>query len=452
MTKPRSRQLELPLSPFTDEPRARLIHYLRDLHEVWQDAYLPNSQPAASRRCQDCTRKRIPIQRRWRGATVAGDWDGDRERKGEVWHSDNPADRGAGAGYVEIHKRDGRAHYTGVVRCGKVWECPDCSACIKAERAAEVEKAKAWHVAGFGEDSAVMLTLTVRHGMGDVLKPVARGVAAAWRRFVSGKEWTAAKKWFGLVGFIRALEVTEGPAGWHPHHHVLLLLRVPPDANRRHELNGMGLCRHCNRVAPAADQACDAFAHYVFERWRAAVVHELGVDHEPVEFDPANPSRRVGVNVTRAADASYLAKLGLEISAPNTKRAHGANRTPLDILASLAATGDVSEAGRYADYVEGMRGLAQLRWSTGLKAAVAIEEQSDEAIVAGAHEEGDELVTRISPREHDDLCRAPGALTTALELAELHGAAGVNEFVKLTVRRVHDSIMADAKRRSRAAA
>lgn len=366
---------------------------------------------------------------------------------------------------VKVMKRRARAHLDNVMRCGLVWECPTCSAHIKAERAQEAEAVKAWHIADrmkatistgwnelrraqYAERTAIMATFTVRHGIGHDLGVVRAGVADAWKRFQQQREWRQLKARLGLVGTIRALETTWGDDhGWHPHLHVAMFFERPPAAELQHEL---------------------------FELWRRAVVHVLGREHEPIEYvyptgDLTEP-KAVGVVVTQCSQANYLAKLGLEITAPNTKAARDGHVTPLDMLAWFAQhqqigrrlarefetlgddLDDVFEVGPrsgdlgvreqadahfdaarawlklYRNYVEAMRGARQLTWSRGLKAAAGVGEKTDEEIIAGT-DEADELITTVPTVRYNMLRRMPGAVATLLELAELHGRAACDRFV-----------------------
>lgn len=358
-----------PDSPHTKQPRLRLTSLLRDYH----DAY----RRVASARCNKCG-----------------------------WLVIEPS-KGA-----EIRRRRNRCHLDNVMRCGLIWECPTCGAHIKAERAQEAEAVKAWHVDQYGEDAAVMITLTIRHGLGPSLSWLRTALAEAWRLFQQGHDWQEAKADLALVGTIRALEVTWGPVhGWHPHLHIAAFFRRPPSLD---------------------------FERLVFERWRRCVVATLGEDFAPLEG--------VGVVITPCRNANYLAKLGLEISAPNSKAAHEGHQTPLDMLAAFAETGDCSELERYQGYVGAMRGAKQLTWSRGLKAAAGIVDKTDEQIVEGS-DEADELITTVTTSDFHLLRRMPGVIATMLELAELYGKGATDQFVRLMMGEVTAATRAILRRR-----
>ena len=56
----------------------------------------------------------------------------------------------------------------------------------------------------------LLLTLTVRHGLGDDVRDVLARMRAAWRRYTGDRQAKAVRAAAGLVGTIRALEVTHG--------------------------------------------------------------------------------------------------------------------------------------------------------------------------------------------------------------------------------------------------
>jgi len=125
---------------------------------------------------------------------------------------------------VEIRHKDGVAYASGIGRCGSVWSCPVCAATIRQRRTVEVDQAgKAWNErAGC---RTLMLTLTMPHHGADKLSELWDVLAGGWRQVMSGR---AAQEWreqFRVAGWIRAIEVTHGEHGWHPHLHVLLFVQ-----------------------------------------------------------------------------------------------------------------------------------------------------------------------------------------------------------------------------------
>lgn len=240
---------------------------------------------------------------------------------------------------------DGRVLVKGIATCGLTWECPVCQMTIKARRAEQIATLVDWH----GKGGAFVLSLTVRHGLSHDLRTVRKGIANAWRGMARGKPWERFRTALGVRGTVRALEVTHGRNGWHPHLHVLFLVRPGWEA-----------------ATMPDGQPID---EWLTERWRSMVVRYLGEEHEP--------SDERGIGWTPCTDGRYLAKLGLEVSDPNKKEARGPNRTPLQIASDLVDYGRRSDSELWRSYCLGMRGARQLTWSKGLRQLAGIPDRTD---------------------------------------------------------------------------
>ncbi len=264
-----------------------------------------------------------------------------------------------------------RASFRGLLSCGSVWSCPSCSAAIRVERSGEVEAVNGWHRENGGD--VLMASLTVRHALGDDLKTIRGGVSKAWRQVQSGAPW---KRWagkVGLVGSVRALEVTRGKSGWHPHLHVLLLVKGGLSASE-----------------------IEALRDLLAARWSAAVARVIGEDARPDAH---------GCDLRRAHSVKYLAKLGLELTAPVGKegRADG-SRSPWTIAGDYVRDGSARDAALWKEWCTGMHGARFLTWSRGLRDAAGLNiERTDEEIAAD--EAASEIVGVIDAATWD--ARAP---------------------------------------------
>lgn len=78
----------------------------------------------------------------------------------------------------------------------------------------------------------VMVTHTLRHTQAMPLQATISALLEAYRKFTSGAPYQRLKTRYGLFGAIKALEITYGQNGWHPHLHVLNLLDVKPDMGK----------------------------------------------------------------------------------------------------------------------------------------------------------------------------------------------------------------------------
>jgi hypothetical protein len=258
-------------------------------------------------------------------------------------------------------KRLYKAHFRGLLRCGSVWECPVCAMQIRAERSREVEAAvKAW-----GIERVVMLSLTVRHGLGHDLRTVRKGIANAFRRLINGAPWARFKAKYGLRHLIRAMELTHGANGWHPHLHIQVFLDAPLD-----------------EIRTAAAKA------WLNKRWLDCVLRVLGAEHAPDDEH--------GVNIRPTKRGDYAFKMALELADPGTKQARADHRTPWQIAADFTAYGRASDAALWQSYCVGMRGAQMQHWSLELRDATALgEEATDQEIVNGAQLPEDEVIATI---------------------------------------------------------
>jgi hypothetical protein len=278
-------------------------------------------------------------------------------------------------------------HYVGLQSCGDVWACPPCAARINLKRLDEVQRALAAHSARYGHGSIALASLTVRHGFGDDCQPLRRGVARAWSKLLAGKGWETRRRQLGIE-WIRKLEVTQGANGWHPHLHVVLL---------------------CTRELPAD------FGAWLSERWQRCVERALGADFVPddehgVDLQVCHGEREL---------ARYLVKLGLELLSPTSKRGRSANRTPLQILADFAHSGDLLDLRLYRRYATAMKGARQLTWSKGLKARYAINDLTNEEMLEAEDRNAKTIHhALISAREWVVVRDIPGAKATLLEIAK----------------------------------
>jgi hypothetical protein len=108
-----------------------------------------------------------------------------------------------------------RAKWRGILFCGRIWTCPVCSAKKRALRALAVDDALR-----ASEGRWQMVTLTVRHQRGMPMAKTFEVLRKAWRRLKMGG---AVQRIMHerVSASIRAWEVTQGDAGWHPHVHCL---------------------------------------------------------------------------------------------------------------------------------------------------------------------------------------------------------------------------------------
>lgn len=284
-----------------------------------------------------------------------------------------------------------RAHYGGLQTCASVWACPVCSAKISERRRADLADLIARHEAAGGV--VLLVTRTVPHKRADDLGELLDKIASAERSYTGHRDYKRLMQGFGLVGKVRAVEVTHGEAnGWHPHVHELVFLAQP--------VNLADLEEDLSRI------------------WQGAALR-AGLDL---------PSRAHGLTVQDGAHAAkYASKWGLEseLTMWHKKRGKVQSRTPFDLLRAVLAGGEgVARAGQlFREYAEAFHGRHQLQFSRGLKARYAVEDLSDEDLTHRQDDDAD-LLGSIGLDDWRNVCRA-NQRGSLLEVAAVGGWAAV---------------------------
>lgn len=292
----------------------------------------------------------------------------------------------------------GQCRYEQVATCGSVWECPMCAATVKRRYAEEIRWTVAAHRAESESRRGHLLTLTIRHGSGDSLAVTLRGLTDAWRWVQSGRQWQTARKTLGLE-YIRAVEITHGDNGWHPHLHVVLLSEGPLGTD---------------------------FTSWLRDRWEDAVARNLP--------SRCRPSSGRGLRLDALHEVDYISKMcGDELAdGGGAKLPKNGNRTPWQILRDSAGHGG-SHPGEvelsrkmWREYATATLGTRFLGWSRGLS---AVRERAREVLDAEPDPDVG-YVTSVLAAEWDQIQYVPGILPTLLEAAERGGAPEVSDSVK----------------------
>lgn len=254
--------------------------------------------------------------------------------------------------YYSPTKKRGRLGNLSV--CGMVWQCPVCAAKISARRRQELGKGINAHRRR-PLSRVLLATYTCAHHRGMWLEDLMWKLLRAQKQMVGAWAYRALMDRYGVVGTVKALEVTwSAEDGWHPHFHALMFLEG--DAPDMEELR--------------AD---------LFAAWRGSAANAgLGM------------SRARGVDLREADDEidDYVAKFGHERRVPywgasaeltQWHRKHGKRAadgsmhlTPFDLLRAVRDAGELEPGQVFRTYVEGFKGRSQLRWSRGLRASLGL--------------------------------------------------------------------------------
>ena len=311
----------------------------------------------------------------------------------------------------------GRARWTEVCVCGLRWPCPVCAPYKAAQerRRLTVALCKAMLAT---EDltfdpsdidaphqpkyAVIFLTATVPHKYGDDLDRTNDLVVQAWNYATSGKKkglGGGRKAWndaFGVEGYARALDITVGKNGWHPHIHAAVIVR----ADKIREL-GDGPLRAGGPDVSAQERFLAWFEAWFFRRWDYRVRQLLGLKEHDMGVhavhgvraewakDPAHVARYVQKEALAAAMelTEGHRKTAKDVGGPLSSRGH---RSPFQLLNNLCEAHNVmlawegvdwecadrreyemdradfeSELELWHQYEAGMRGRSALRTSKG---------------------------------------------------------------------------------------
>lgn len=240
---------------------------------------------------------------------------------------------------VGVRRGEQTAGYSRLSTCGSPWSCPRCSAVIAVQRAQHIANAIDANSRAGG--SAYFLTLTMRHDRGHSLADLWDGLQYGWRGLVGTPEYRGApgrvgkdgirsprrigeKERFGILGTIRAVELTHGENGWHLHVHALMFMEGDPFENEEH---------------------ADSYGDLLFKRWSRGVqkaglpapLREFGLDFRKVsdggeEFLSRYLTKNSADGTFSSPSESF--KVGLETAAGSiTKKGRSVHgRVPFQIL------------------------------------------------------------------------------------------------------------------------
>lgn len=293
---------------------------------------------------------------------------------------------------------DRRAGFAGLMICGSVWSCPVCSAKILFHRQGEVEAAlAAWSARG---GRLAMVTLTMRHDRGQSLSLLWDALSAAWRAVVTGRAWARARKDFDVGGYVRAVEVTHGAAGWHVHVHVGVFIRR--DVTGR-EVDDLGCA--------------------MFQPWRASLLRSGlaaplarhgGLD--AVLWD--GRSQVLSTYFTKNTYSADASSAALELARGDLKAARAGNRTPFRILSDVAAYGLADDVALWQEWERASKGRRQMTWSKGLRQELALDaEATDDELAALEEGTADDDLVEIPAAAWRFVCRS-GMRALLVEIAE----------------------------------
>lgn len=299
-----------------------------------------------------------------------------------------------------VCKGNAGAYVAGVETCGSVWACPICAAKISEGRRRDVRECLEKHVSGGGD--VFMSLFTVPHEAHETCRALRRAVAKAWGKMIAGEPWKRAKARFGITGTIRALEVTHGNHGWHPHIHALVFTRALSEVEEADLRLWLG------------------------DRWATIIERMTG---KAVNLAKGFGFHRAA-SISEAGD--YVAKWGTdsEIAKASSKVSRKGGRSPWQLLAD-ALDGDHRARMIFREYALAMKNARHLTWSRGLREKYIGTPELDDIELAkmDAPFSGDEQVIAFRRAVYFRLIRS-GVMPEVLSAAETAGYAGVLQLLR----------------------
>jgi hypothetical protein len=332
----------------------------------------------------------------------------------------------AGGGGVSLLRGEHGAHFSGLQTCGSVWLCPVCAAKIRTRRAQEVKTAALNHIKS-GKGLYTQL-LTLPHAEFDDLKVLWDTLRSAWRSATGGRAWQAEKERYGIMGQIRAAELTYGKNGFHPHLHILWF---------------------CDRQVD--QEELESWGRAFFERFSRRMV-KLGHGAPLAKLGgiaPVRSARQIAEYLSkvesdnveamkewRSKSSGNAMRIGLEVTRQDTKGEHSKGKSMWEV--ALIASGAVPSYhdaiegetpeqtvernqkryyGIWQDYERGVHRQRALTWSRDLRDLLGLGEEEDDESVA-AQEVGGGIVMTFTPIEWAEIRQIPQLRVRLLEAVE----------------------------------
>lgn len=209
------------------------------------------------------------------------------------------------------------------VACGNRWSCPLCSPHLLTESQQRIERVLQ------SVPTVVYLTFTVADEAGPPRAGSFSSILKTWSAAFSTGSWMSDfRDRAGLVGWVRAIEVTFPESGFHPHIHAAFLFTPGTRGNPLEAL---------------------------VQRWLASAARE--------GFRASYKAQK-GYYVERGEGRANIAFYLCEQNAIRESR-KGKGRTPGDLLHNIAATGDADDLGLLLGFHEAVARKRKISTSRG---------------------------------------------------------------------------------------
>jgi hypothetical protein len=253
-------------------------------------------------------------------------------------------------------------------------------------------------------------TFTIPHTINTPLRESLKALRKAYGFMNADRTVKSEMARLSIEGKIRALEITFGLNGWHPHLHTLWLTRNAPS-----DLDSSIL---------------QAVMLRAFNRSLAKQGYPLASERRGVLVLPLTlvSGKDHAVYLSKIQDGfGEASTVALEMTRSDLKKGRRKGRVPFEIGES-AVKGNAQDLARWLEYRDDIKGAHALEWSPGLKGRLGLLEVSDEALAEMENSRGP-LVASMSPQEYRLAVRAPGGQAVIFDLIEQGGAAALAEYI-----------------------
>jgi len=251
----------------------------------------------------------------------------------------------------------GVAFWGGLMQCGSPWDCPVCAPKIAERRKKEISKGFEWayshHRVG-DRYKVIMVTLTFPHYAFLSCKDLLDKQKKALYYLRSGRDWEKEKERIDYQHLIRALEVTIGKNGWHPHTHEAWVVGHDVDVD-------------------------DLYAR-VLERWEKICIKLGLLDTESKQV--VEGFHRHAIKIQDFAHTSdYIGKWGADNEMLYGARKDGAARHPFELLQDSMDGKEGYSEKLYLEYSTAFFRKRQVFWSKGFKKLAGVKKKDDKELV-----------------------------------------------------------------------
>jgi hypothetical protein len=313
---------------------------------------------------------------------------------------------------VQVTPQHNKAHYSGLMVCGKVWNCPVCASKITEKRKQELLSID-YKALGLGHLQKFMITVTLQHMLNDDLKALRKDLGVAWGKVFSGGWAQRFNKKYKVFGKVTAQESTYGIRhGHHPHKHILIWSEL---------------------TAKELEAAKDEMQAEIAKRYKK-ILHGMGRYASP----------KYGVHVKTGADvlAEYLTKMGDEspkkiwsleaeiTKAPvKTSLKSDESYSPFELLEAYIDNQDRFAGKAFLEYMHGMHGARQLVWGKGTREKFNLGKEATDKELAEKGNDKMQLLALLTPEDWSKVLRnnARGLL---LEVAKRNKFSELKAFLK----------------------